>query len=121
MTDPVELLKHLDRPRLLVSAARIGLADYNRQSLLRRLFHDSVPAGSEATLARLLMLEARMDAARRAGGADYIVARHVELLIALMGEARLLLAARARPIPADAGRSGAMDGSGAVQGSPRAG
>lgn len=121
MTDPVETLKSLDRPRLLVSAARIGLADYNRQPLLRRLLRDPVPAGPEAALARLLELEAGLDASRRAGAADYIAARHVELLIALMGEARLVLAARAWLPPADAGHAATTGRAGAVRGSPRAG
>ena len=104
MTDPVETLKSLDRPRLLVSAARIGLGDSNRLPMLRRLLRDTAPPGPEVALERLLEMEARMEGARRAGAADYVAARHVEQLIALMGEARLVLAGRARPgLPDDRG------------------
>ena len=38
----------------------------------------------------LIETEARMEATRKAGDASYSVARHVEVLIALMAEARLL-------------------------------
>jgi hypothetical protein len=40
-----------------------------------------------------------MDSRRRAGAADYSVARHVEVLIAVMAEARLLAAFRPVPVP----------------------
>ena len=36
MIDPQEILQTLRRPRLLVRAARLGLADYNRDRSLRR-------------------------------------------------------------------------------------
>ena len=41
-------------------------------------------------VSRLLAAEDEMDALRREGGASYSVTRHIELLVALIAEARLL-------------------------------
>ncbi|MBK1636599.1 DUF6477 family protein [Rhodovulum adriaticum] len=85
---PRDLLT-LRRPRLLVQAARAGQADYRRDRTLARLLpgNHAAPAG---TLRRLMALELEMETERRAGAATYPVARHVEILIALMAEARLI-------------------------------
>ncbi|MDJ1007139.1 MAG: DUF6477 family protein [Paracoccaceae bacterium] len=83
-------LADLRRPRLLISAARFGLADYDRSRDLRRLLRlGAVPSPGQA-VARLMDEEAGLEATRQAGAATYSVSRHVDLLIALMGEARLL-------------------------------
>lgn len=92
-------LSRLTRPRLLVSAARAGLSHYDRARDLGRILHGPVPATGSAALAALISEEADADARRRANDASYDVARHVELLIAMMGEARLV-PARAVTIPA---------------------
>lgn len=86
MTDFRTLLATLSRPRLLVRAARLGIEDYRRDRDLRRLTDQTRP---ESALPHLLEKEAVMEATRMAGDASYSVARHVELLIALMAEARL--------------------------------
>lgn len=85
-----ENLARLRRPRLLISAARFGLADYDRSRDLRRIFRASAAPGPAAALARLIDEEADLEATRRAGGATYSIARHVDVLIALMGEAQSL-------------------------------
>lgn len=89
MTHPIDCLAKLNRPRLLVRAARIGIAEFNRDRSLRRLLpgeHPPAPGhGFEALLAR----EAAMNDARREGGTAYSAARHVEVLTALICEARL--------------------------------
>lgn len=90
MTDFAELLAGLRRPALLIRAARIGLADYNRGRDLRRLMRLADPPAPERALASLIAEEARLDAIRRAGEAGYSVTRHVEVLIAMLGELRLL-------------------------------
>lgn len=87
MTDVRTLLADLRRPRLLIRAARFGMADYRRERDLRRLVDVARP---EQTMQRLLSEEERMEAERVAGLASYSIARHVELLIALMSEVRLL-------------------------------
>lgn len=90
MTHLNTALSALRRPRLLIRAARFGLTEYNRDRDLRRLIRsDSVPSPVKA-LGWLLEEEARLDDTRRAQDAGYSPARHIEVLIALMAEARLL-------------------------------
>ncbi|WP_226780877.1 DUF6477 family protein [Oceaniglobus trochenteri] len=86
MTQPSHLpLSALRRPRLLIRAARFGLADYNRTRTLSRILPDTGPDADP--LPPLLSREADCEARRRQGDATYSVARHVEILIALMSEA----------------------------------
>lgn len=90
MTKVADMLKSLRRPRLLIRAARFGLTDYSRDRDLRRLMRTSrTPAPAQA-LDGLLAQEARLEEDRRAGDAAYSVTRHVDVLIAVMAEARLL-------------------------------
>lgn len=88
MTDFRALLADLRRPQLLIRAARCGLADYRRERDLRRLI-DGQPSPDRA-VRRLLSEEEKLEETRRAGEASYSVARHIEVLIALMNEVRLL-------------------------------
>lgn len=90
MTDVMTRLAALRRPRLLIRAARIGLADYNRDRDLKRLTRCTTPPAPRAAFDRLFEEETRMDADRRAGEVGYSATRHVELLIALISEARLI-------------------------------
>lgn len=92
MTHTLNLLETLRRPRLLIRAARIGLMDYRREAALRRLLGFGHPAANDAALEALMEVEAEMDAQRRARDAAYSPARHVDVMIAVMGEARLLRA-----------------------------
>jgi hypothetical protein len=91
MTDPLSLFAAIRRPRLMIRAARLGIAEYRRDRDLKRLL-GATPAPDRA-LPALLDAEALAEATRQTGDAAYSIARHVELLIALMAEARL--AARA--------------------------
>ncbi|MFN3577134.1 MAG: DUF6477 family protein [Tabrizicola sp.] len=88
MTDCRSLLASLRRPRLLMRAARFGLGDYRRERDLRRLVDHA--ASPEETVTSLMSVEARLEATRQAGDAAYSVARHIEVLIALLAEARFL-------------------------------
>jgi hypothetical protein len=90
MPDVRALLSELRRPRLLIRAARLGLQDYRRDRDLRRLLPPAVPLTPEAAVPELLSEEARLEATRRLGGAQYSTSRHIALLIALLAEARLL-------------------------------
>ncbi len=90
MTDPLSIFAAIRRPRLMIRAARIGAADYRRDRDLRRLLGAQASPAPERALTALLDGEARAEATRMAGDAAYSIARHVELLIALMAEARLL-------------------------------
>ena len=88
MTDFVSLIAALRRPRLLIRAARHGMADYERNRDLRRLLGGTpTPA---AAMTRLIETEAQLEDARRDGEASYDVARHVEVMIAMLSELRLV-------------------------------
>jgi len=92
MLDILGMVGTLQRPRLLVRAARFGVDDYSRNAMLPRVLHlVALPRSGDAIL-RLLDIEAEMNDLRLLEAADYSIARHVEVLIALMGEARLLRA-----------------------------
>ncbi|THD83054.1 hypothetical protein E7811_13015 [Aliigemmobacter aestuarii] len=90
MTQFRTLLNDLRRPGLLIRAARIGLSDYRRDRDLRRLIGLGGSEGPEATLPRLLAEEARLEAERTGGEAGYSLCRHIDILIALLAEMRLL-------------------------------
>ena len=96
MSEIRTLLDNLRRPRLLVRAARHGLQDYRRERDLARLIGRMMPAAESSAVPRLIEAEAEIEEVRRAGAAGYSIARHVELLIALMAEARLFAAPLAR-------------------------
>ncbi|MDA3889865.1 MAG: DUF6477 family protein [Allgaiera sp.] len=78
----------LRRPRLLIRAARLGTTDYRRARDLKRLL-GAVP-GPESALTQLIAEESRLDAIRREGAAEYDLRRHLEVIIAMIAEARML-------------------------------
>ena len=90
MQDLLGLLSALHRPRLLIRAARIGAQDYCRDRHLHRLLgYGSLPRPASAVI-RLMELERGIDDQRRIDDAGYSLRRHIDVLIALMGEANLL-------------------------------
>ena len=90
MNDLLKDLAALSRPRLLLRAARAGLPAYDRVRHLRRIARlPAVPAPREA-LTVLMAEEVVHEADRRAGRATYSVARHLEILITILAEVRLL-------------------------------
>ncbi|WP_238365226.1 DUF6477 family protein [Mesobacterium pallidum] len=95
MQDVLSLLASLRRPGLLIRAARHGQDDYNRKAHLPRHLGYGVLPRHGAALLRLMELEADQNAKRAAGDAGYALSTHVDLLIAMMGEARLLRQAQA--------------------------
>lgn len=95
MEDVLTQISRLNRPKLLVSTARHGIDAYNRVVHLRRLLKtDALPGPSNAIL-RLMEIEQLADTQRCDNSAEYSIARHVELLVALMSEARILKASHA--------------------------
>lgn len=95
MEDVLTMISRLKRPKLLVRTARHGIEDYNRVVHLRRLLKtDNLPGPSQA-IVRLMELETIVDQQRETKRAEYSVARHVELIMALMCEARILKASHA--------------------------
>lgn len=100
MMDLLSLLNTIHRPRLLIRAARFGVEEYRRDTHLRRLLgHGALPR-SGAALTILMDIEAEQNEQRLTKQAGYSPARHVEVLIAMMGEAQLLRhASRGEPAP----------------------
>ena len=88
MTDFRALLADLRRPRLLIRAARCGVDDYRRDRDLRRLIDGTM--SPDRALPRLMREEKQLEEIRLSGDAEYSVSRHIEVLIAMLGEIRLL-------------------------------
>ncbi|MEM7075372.1 MAG: DUF6477 family protein [Pseudomonadota bacterium] len=101
MTDLLQTLSTLKRPRLLINAARIGTADYRRTPHLERHLGDLSNLTHDTALRLLMDIELDLNAQRESRMAAYSVARHVEVLIAMMHEARCLRDATS-PAPAPA-------------------
>ena len=98
MTDFRTFLADLRRPALLLRAARFGLADYQRDRDLKRLLRQEAAGGPEKILPRLIDEEDQLEQTRKAGDASYSLARHIEVLIALLGEATLLRNPQQKPL-----------------------
>jgi len=90
MTDPTRKLDTLRRPRILIRAARSGMGDFRRDRDLARLIGAGRTLSPRDTIPVLLDAEERQERIRVAGDAGYSFARHIDLLIALMSEARML-------------------------------
>ena len=90
MTELRSHIARLQRPRLLIQTARLGLPDYRRERDLRRLIGTLSAPPPPVSVARLLQAEDEVEEVRRTGATGYNPIRHVDLLIALMAEARLL-------------------------------
>jgi hypothetical protein len=90
MPDLIQSIRNLRRPKLLIRAAHFGLADYSRTRDLARLTGLGTVPSPERAVTRLLADETEADALRRNGDASYSLRRHIELLVALIAEARLL-------------------------------
>lgn len=86
-SDILAAIAALRRPRLLIRAARAGLGDYDRIRDLRRLVRTRDTPGPDVALRHLLEEEVRLEATRQTGDASYCMARHVEVMIAMMAEA----------------------------------
>ncbi len=98
MQDLLSMLNNLHRPRLLVRAARIGAQDYRRDRHLQRLLGYGALPRPAAALMRLIELERGVDEQRRNDDAGYSLPRHLDVLIAMMGEAQLLRATQPAPV-----------------------
>ena len=95
MQDILSMLNSIHRPRLLMRAARIGAEDYRRAAHLPRLLgYGNLPRQGVALL-RLIEIEAGLNDQRRAQEASYSLLRHIDVLIAIVGEARTLRATQA--------------------------
>ena len=101
MQDILGMMDRLRRPPLLIRAARLGAEDYNRDSHLQRLLgYGRIPRSGEA-LMRLMQEETALNNRRKSGDTGYSLVRHLDLLIAMVGEARLLRASYPAGISGD--------------------
>jgi hypothetical protein len=88
MTDTFAVLETIRRPRLLMQAARHGLAAYRRKVDLRRLI--GLETTPQQAIEKLINAEGRVEQSRLSGEADYSARHHVELLAATIAEASSL-------------------------------
>lgn len=95
MQDIMSMLNSLCRPRLLIRAARIGSQDYVRERHLKRVLKTDQLPRSAAALLQLLEIEHAINEQRRVEDTGYSLVRHMDVLIALLGEARLFNLSRA--------------------------
>ena len=95
MQDILSMLNALKRPRLLMRAARIGAEDYRRVAHLPRLLgYGQLPRHGSA-LIRLMEIEANLNTLRLNDESTYSLLRHIDVLIAIVGESRILRATHA--------------------------
>lgn len=98
MLDLQTRIATLRRPRLLARAVRFGVDDYRRSAHLGRILKkDALPKHAQAII-QLLDMEAELDSLRVARSGKYSPAHHVEVLIAIAGEARLMRATAPRVV-----------------------
>ena len=89
MSEISRIFKSMRRPGMLVRAARVACASYRRDKDLRRILRaQQVPAPGRG-MARLLSMEADLEARRTDGAATYSIGRHIEVLAALIFESGL--------------------------------
>jgi hypothetical protein len=91
---PLNHVESLRRPSLLVSAAKSGAEHYCRKTALRRTLGGGRKSDPRQNLADLVALELNENEKRISHAADYSVRQHVEVLIAVIGEAQLCRASQ---------------------------
>ena len=97
MLDIQSLVRQLNRPKLLVRAARFGLDEYRRGRTLRRLLDQGDNLRPDEALLQLMDVESDINDKRIARSAEYSIAEHIDYLTAIMGETRLHAETLARP------------------------
>jgi hypothetical protein len=75
-------------------AARIGATEYRRSAHLPRLLgYGQMPKHVEAIL-KLMEIEDELNTLRTSGESAYNLIRHIDVMIAIVGEARILRASQ---------------------------
>lgn len=92
MSDIVAQLETVKRPRLLLRTARLGAETYNRKRHLPKLLGYDCREPAAFVIKELMQLEQEANEKRRTNDASYSMHFHIEVLIALMCEARDLRA-----------------------------
>ena len=91
MKDVIGQLSSLKRPVLLMKAARIAAKHYRRERHLRSLLDTSHLPRHPVALLRLSEIESEMNLRREFSNANYSVTRHIEVLTAMVAEARAMM------------------------------
>ena len=92
MTELFSRVSGLRRPPLLICAARAGTGLYDRHRDLKRLIRISATPAPNRSVTLLLEAEADLEEARKTKSLSYNLMRHIEVLIAVIAETRLLTA-----------------------------
>ena len=100
MQDALTILHKLRRPKMLMRAAQIGVAEYKRVAHLPRLLgYGRMPKQSESILKLIeIEIEKNLKVLRKAGESAYNLLRHIYVMIAIVGEARDLRASQPKPV-----------------------
>ena len=99
MTNLKSALETIHRPKTLMRAARSALCHYDRSAGLQRLLGKSGMIRPEEALQELLPLEQECETRRQTGRVAYSVTRHLDVMVAIIAEARLLPDFKPRDIP----------------------
>ena len=99
MTNLKIALETIHRPKTLMRAAKSALRDYDRTKGLQRLIGKSDKIRPEEALRELLPLEQDCETRRQTGRVAYSVARHLEVMGAIIAEASLLPEFKPHNIP----------------------
>ncbi len=90
MQDLVTMMQRLRRPRLLIRAAHLGADEYRRTAHLNRVLGYGQLPRSAPALMRLMEMEHAINEKRESDDASYSLTKHLDVLIAMVGEFRLL-------------------------------
>jgi hypothetical protein len=83
----INRLQRLNRPKILVQAARRGVTTYERKPYLLHLFGWQKPKSLAAPLDTLFEKEAELNKMRRLNDTAYQIQDHIAILTALIAEA----------------------------------
>ena len=83
----INRLQRLNRPKILVTAARHGVTTYDRNPHLIYLFGWQKPDNVSALLKSLFKKEEELNKMRRLNDAAYQIQEHIAILTALIAEA----------------------------------
>lgn len=97
MQDVLTRVAQLNRPKMLVRAAKSAVKDYRRDIHLTRLLPGKFSKQHSAAIHLLLDLEDQHNDRRINRAAGYSLADHLDVLIALVGEVQLLSSLRDDP------------------------
>ncbi len=88
MTTRTSALTGMRRSKILVESARIGIKHYRREKALKLLFKTNRPCTKTAMVLALQAQEQDIEQLRQNGDGNYRAQRHVQVMTALIAEAR---------------------------------